>query len=71
MGQMKFFKKENKIVVAEFMNKEAIIVEASDPMIQVVFRMYLEKERIAFVQEDKVFVGVIDRNDIINHILRA
>jgi mannitol/fructose-specific phosphotransferase system IIA component (Ntr-type) len=66
-----FFKKENKIVVAEFMNKEAIIVEASDPMIQVVFRMYLEKERIACVQEGNVFVGVIDRNDIINHILRA
>jgi mannitol/fructose-specific phosphotransferase system IIA component (Ntr-type) len=66
-----FFKKESKIVVDEFMNKEAIIVEASDPMIQVVFRMFLEKERIAFVQEDKVFVGVIDRNDIINHILRA
>ncbi|MDJ0805975.1 MAG: PTS sugar transporter subunit IIA [Gammaproteobacteria bacterium] len=66
-----FFKKENKIVVAEFMNKEAIIVEASDPLIQVVFRMFLEKERIAFVQEDEVFVGVIDRNDIINHILRA
>jgi CBS-domain-containing membrane protein len=66
-----FFKKESKIVVTEFMNKEAIIVEASDPMIQVVFRMIREKERIAFVQEDKVFVGVIDRNDIINHILRA
>ncbi len=66
-----FFKKESKIVVAEFMNKEAIIVEASDPLIQVVFRMIREKERIAFVQEDKVFVGVIDRNDIIHHILRA
>ena len=66
-----FFKKESKIVVAEFMNTEALIVEASDPLIQVVFRMIQEKERIAFVQEDKVFVGVIDRNDIIHRILRA
>ena len=46
-------------------------IEASDPLIQVVFRMIREKERIACVQEDKVFVGIIDRNDIINHILRA
>jgi mannitol/fructose-specific phosphotransferase system IIA component (Ntr-type)/CBS domain-containing protein len=66
-----FFKKESKIVVAEFMNTEALFVEASDPLIQVVFRMIQKKERIAFVQEDKVFVGVIDRNDIIPRILRA
>ena len=66
-----FFKKENKIVVAEFMNTEALCVEAGDPLIQVVFRMIQKKERIAFVQEDKVFVGVIDRNDIIPRILRA
>jgi mannitol/fructose-specific phosphotransferase system IIA component (Ntr-type)/predicted transcriptional regulator len=66
-----FFKKESKIVVAEFMNTEAIIVEASDPLIQVVFRMLKEQERVAFVQEDKVFVGIIDRNDIIHRILRA
>jgi len=33
--------------------------------------MIQKKERIAFVQEDKVFVGVIDRNDIIPRILRA
>jgi len=66
-----FFKKESKIVVAEFMNTEALFVEASDPLIQVVFRMIQKKERIAFVQEDKVFVGIIDRNDIIHHVLRA
>ena len=66
-----FFKKESKIVVAEFMNTEALFVEASDPLIQVVFRMIQKNERIAFVQEDKVFVGVIDRNDIIPRILRA
>lgn len=66
-----FFKKESKIVVAEFMNTEALFVEASDSLIQVVFRMIQKKERIAFVQEDKVFVGVIDRNDIIPRILRA
>lgn len=66
-----FFKKESKIVVAEFMNTEALFVEASDPLIQIVFRMIQKKERIAFVQEDKVFVGVIDRNDIIPRILRA
>ena len=66
-----FFKKESKIVVAEFMNTEALFVEASDPLIQVVFRMIQKKERIAFVQVDNVFVGVIDRNDIIPRILRA
>ena len=66
-----FFKKESKILVAELMNAEALLVEAGDPLIQVVFRMIQKKERIAFVQEDKVFVGVIDRNDIIPRILRA
>jgi mannitol/fructose-specific phosphotransferase system IIA component (Ntr-type) len=66
-----FFKKESKIAVAEFMNKEPIIVEASDPLIQVVFRMIHEQERIVFVQEDEVFVGIIDRNDIIHRVLRA
>ena len=66
-----FFKKEGKIAVAEFMNKESVIVEAGDPLIQVVFRMIHAQERIVFVQEDKVFVGIIDRNDIIHRVLRA
>jgi CBS-domain-containing membrane protein len=66
-----FFKKEATTRVADIMSRDPLIVDADDPMIQVVFRMKTEQRGIAFVQEDGQLVGIIGRNDIVSRILRA
>ena len=66
-----FFKREAETLAGDLMNKEPLVVDVDDPMIQVVFRMKHDRHRIAFVQEKGRFVGIINRDDIISRILRA
>lgn len=66
-----FFKREATTKVKDIQNPNPLIVEAGDPMIQVVFRMQQEKQRFAYVQEDGRYAGTIDRAHILSRILRA
>ncbi|MCP4645617.1 MAG: PTS transporter subunit EIIA [bacterium] len=66
-----FFKREATTLVREILNPNPLVVDAEDPVIQVVFKMRQEHHRIAFVEEDGRYVGLIDRRDIISRILRA
>ena len=66
-----FFKREETLTVGEILHDKPFVVDASDPMIQVVLQMTQGRHRLAYVQEDGQFIGVIDRNDIISKILRV
>ncbi len=55
----------------EIMNPKPLVVDVNDPLIQVVFRMRQRQERLAFVEEGGTCVGVIDRDDICERVLRA
>jgi len=65
-----FFKREKTLRVAEFVNREPLIVESDDLIIQVVFRMRQRQQRFAYVREQGKLVGVVDRDDIVLRILR-
>jgi PTS system nitrogen regulatory IIA component len=68
---VEFFKLEASARVGEVMNPNPLVVQADDPFIQVVFNMKQHEERLAFVEEDGKCVGVIERDDICERILRA
>lgn len=67
---LEFFQREATTRVAAIMNRRPLIVQAGDPLIQVVFRMHKQGERFAFVVDDERCVGVVDRDDICERILR-
>lgn len=67
---LEFFQREATTRVAAIMNRRPLIVQAGDPLIQVVFRMHKQDERFAFVVDDERCVGVVDRDDICERILR-
>lgn len=66
-----FFQREATTHVKDIMNQRPLVVEADDPMIQVVFRLRKERRRFAYVQDQGKFAGVIDRDDILSRVLRA
>lgn len=66
-----FFKREATFKVSELMNKAPVIVDADDPMIQVVFQLKKHRQRFAFVEEQGRLAGVIDRDHILSRVLRV
>jgi len=67
---LEFFRREDIVRVEEIMNRRPLVVLAEDPLIQVVFQMRRHKERLAFVVDNGRCVGVVDRDDICERILR-
>lgn len=67
---LQFFQKEGTTQVTTIMNRRPLIVRADDPLIHVVFRMRQEDDRLAFVVDGDRCVGVVDRDDICERILR-
>lgn len=66
-----FFRRESEVCVGEVMNREPLIVQADDPMIQVIFKMKQGRHAYAVVAENAAYVGAIVRDDIIYKVLRA
>jgi len=65
------FKLEAGARVGEIMDRDPLVVRAEDPLIQVIFGMRKHEHRLAFVEAGDRCVGVVDRDDICDRILRA
>lgn len=66
-----FFRREETICVRDVMNPEPLVLDAEDPLIQIVFGLRRARCPFAFVERDGELAGMVDRDDIISRILRA